>query len=213
MLRRGLLVLAAAGVLVAPAVAPAAPPRESVGIRLLGRGPYLVLRMDPGSTAVHEVAVSSTLSRPADVPLLVVNARTASGEFHTLDQRPDWLAVQPSVLHFDAVPAGQVIEEAATVTITVPSDARPTSFQAAVLAVAPPSEEGNVRVVNRVGLRVYLTIVGPSFPWLAFAVVLGLGVALAGGLWGLSKRRRSRRHTGGNPRRARSLRHGRAASA
>lgn len=187
--RRGLLLLAAVGMIVIPAAAPAAPPRESVGIRVLGRGPYLVLRMEPGSTAVREVAVSSTVSRPIEVPLLPVNARTVSGEFQTIDQAPDWLAVHPSILHFDAVPVGQVIEEAATVTITVPSDARPASIQAAVLAVAPPSQGGSVRVVNRVGLRVYLTILGPSFPWLAMAALLGLGLALGGVLWGLSKRR------------------------
>jgi hypothetical protein len=196
MLRRGLLVLAAAGVLVIPTAAPAAAPRESIGIRVLGRGPYLVLRLDPGSTVVREVAVSSTVSRPIEVPLLAVDARTISGEFRTLDETPDWLAVAPSIMHFDAVPAGQLIEEAATVTITVPSSARPGTLEAAVVAVAPPSEGGNVRVVNRVGLRVYLTIPGVSFPWravvIALAVVLGIGV----GLWELSRHRRRRRPAG-----------------
>lgn len=193
MLRRALLVLAAAGVLVTPAAAPAAPPRESIGIRLLGKGPYLVLSLAPGSTAVHEVAVSSTLSQPADVPLLLVKARTTSGEFRTLDETPDWLSVQPSFLHFDAVPAGQVIEEAASVTITVPLSARPATLEAAVLAVAPAARGGNVRVVNRVGLRVYLTIVGPSFPWLAIGIALGAGVGIGVGAWRLSRRRRRRR--------------------
>lgn len=196
MFRRGLLVLAAAGVLVAPAASPATVARESVGIRVLGRGPYLVLSLAPGTSAVREVAVSSTMSRPAHVPLLVVNARTAEGEFQTLDETPDWLAVQPSVLRFDAVPPGQVIEEAATVTITVPESARPGKLEAAVLAVAPPSEGGNVRVVNRVGLRVYLTIEGSSFPWLAIGIAFGVAVAIGAGLWELSRHRRRRRHAG-----------------
>lgn len=75
------------------------------------------------------------------------------------------------------VPAGQVIEEAATVTITVPLSARPGKLEAVVLAVAPPSQGGNIRMVNRVGLRVYLTISGASFPW---RVSLSLSVSGSG---------------------------------
>jgi hypothetical protein len=202
MIRRGLLVLAAAGVLVTPTAAPAASPPESIGIRLLGRGPYLELRLAPGATAVREVAVSSTLSRPAEVPLLAVSARTTSGQYQTIEQSPDWLRVQPSVLHFDAVPPGKVIEQAATITITVPLSTRPSALQAAVLAVAPPSAHGRVRMINRVGLRVYLTVAEETIP--KFVLWLAIGVAVAGGaggLWALSRHRRAHRHASAKVRR------------
>jgi hypothetical protein len=198
MLRRGLFVLAAAGVLAAPAAAPAAAPRDSIGIRVLGRGPYLVLSLKPGTTAIRQVAVSSTLSRPVEVPLLAVTARTTADGYQILDQKPDWLDVQPSTLRLDTAPPGEVIEEAATVTITVPADARPTQrLEAAVLAVAPPSEGGNVRMINRVGVRVYLTIAGRTVPWLQLCIALF--VLLGGGSWALSKLRKSHRKAGWSP--------------
>ena len=177
-------VLAVAGAL-APATgalsqtAPGAQP--SIGIRLL-QAPvslqndpraktYIIDHVAPGMTISRRVAVSSTYNSPVEVKLYSGPAVINGGSFNAepIGQTNDlstWITVAPTSV--TVPPRGEVD---ATVTIAVPLNAVSGERYAVVWAQPPESTSGSgVSVINRVGIRVYLSVGNGPAPAIDFTI-------------------------------------------
>jgi hypothetical protein len=155
----------------APPAAPAPLPNTeagTVGLRLLDQPAdsiddpraqiYIIDHVAPGTEFQRRVEVS-TRNAPAQVYLYPAAATITNGSFlgepgETPNDLSTWTSVTPNDI---AMTSNQVAT--ATVTITVPNDAAPGEHYAVVWAQArtPASENGVVRI-NRVGIRLYLSI-------------------------------------------------------
>jgi hypothetical protein len=175
-LRRVLLTALVAGVVASgtgAALATGAVPEGSVGIRLLdapaGRAGdprarlYVVDHVRPGATVTRRVEAANGTGGPVRLGLYAAGAEVRHGRFRFLDGRAanelaGWTSVRPGQL---VVPARGTAT--ATVTIEVPPDASAGERYAVVWAELPRSEAagGGVAAVNRVGVRVYLSV-GPG---------------------------------------------------
>lgn len=176
-MRRSFAVVVA---LVAGAIAPAtgvlASPRPQaqpagVGIRL-AEAPkdraddprarlYIVDHLAPGATISRKVEVSNSTDRPVRVSLYAAAASVTDGQFRFGEGRAvndvsTWTTVEPDEV--DVRPRTPVT---ATVRIRVPADAPAGERYGVVWAELPASSGGNVTAVNRVGVRVYLSV-GPG---------------------------------------------------
>ena len=145
----------------------------SIGIRLVDGAPdsggnplarvYVVDRVAPGSTISRRVEISNSTSSTAAVMLYAAAASLRRGKFafapgHTRNELSTWTSVSRRDLR---VPAdGKALE---TVTINVPKRASAGERYAVIWAEvsAPSSVAGGVRLVNRVGVRMYVSI-GPG---------------------------------------------------
>ena len=173
-MRLGLIgALLLAGIFV-PA-AEAAPPHElpnSIGIRLvaapansrsdpLGRG-YVVSRLAPGASIHRRVEVVNGTASVADVAVYPAAAVLRDGQFgfapgHNANELTSWTSVARPALRLE--PGASAFE---TVTITVPKEASAGERYAVIWAeVSTPARAAHVRLVNRVGVRIYLSV-GPG---------------------------------------------------
>ncbi len=161
----GLQVLTASG-----AVAAANVPGDTVGIRLLdapksrSNDPrahlYVVDHLNPGATLTRRVELSNHTSKPVALSLYAAGADIQHGRFRFLDGRTpneltSWTAVQPA-----QVQLAPDTTAPATLTISVPPGAAAGERYAVVWAELPTSvaDGGGVSAVNRVGVRVYLSV-------------------------------------------------------
>ncbi len=145
----------------------------SIGIRLLDETPdsggnplariYVVDRVAPGSSISRRVEISNSTSSTAVVTVYAAAASLRRGRFafapgHTRNELSSWTSVSRRELR---VPADSKALE--TVTIRVPKDASAGERYAVIWAEvsAPSSAAGGVRLVNRVGVRMYVSI-GPG---------------------------------------------------
>jgi hypothetical protein len=171
MFRRTLLTLASAFALLQPLAVSAQEAEEedrgSVGIRLLDAPTdrrddpraqtYIVDHVTQGTTITRNVEVSATTPEQIDVALYVGGARIEDGQFRFEDKGVesdlgDWSAIEPSTV---TVPANGATQ--AAVTISVPSDADDGERYGVIWAELPGSG-GDANVVNRVGVRIYLSV-------------------------------------------------------
>jgi hypothetical protein len=170
-LRRLLLLAALVAGGTGAAAGPA--PEGSVGIRLLdapvGRAAdprarlYVVDHVGPGTTVSRRVELANGTGRPVRLGLYAAGAEVQRGRFRFLDGRAanelaGWTRVRPGRV---VVPARGTAT--ATLTIAVPPDASAGERYAVVWAELPRSVPtgGGVSAVNRVGVRVYLSV-GPG---------------------------------------------------
>lgn len=167
--RLACLVLLAGAVLPAPVAT--AGSSGGVGIRLL-EAPgdrrddpraytYIVDHVRPGTTIERRFEVSNSTSRALDVDLYAGAADITGGEF--VGAAPDvqseltqWTTLSRSAVR---LPAGGAARP--SVRIAVPSDASQGEYYGVVWASVVSRGDGGVRVVNRVGIRVYLSV-GPG---------------------------------------------------
>lgn len=149
------------------------PPDGSIGIRLLDAPTnraddpraklYIVDHVSPGTTISRRVEVSNGLDAPLVIPVYAAAATIEDGAFHFGDGREQneltsWTSVEPREV---VVPTnGAAI---ATVTIAVPAKASEGERYAVIWAESPTAEPkgGGISAVNRVGVRVYLSV-GPG---------------------------------------------------
>jgi hypothetical protein len=148
----------------------------SIGIRLLevpinlAHDPrasvYIIDHVAPGTTISRRIGVSNTGSNAVRVQLYSGAAVIRGGAFvaEPAGQNNDlstWISVTPSVVNVP--PDGQTT---ATATIAVPQGATPGERYGVVWAQPPAGTgSGGVAVVNRVGIRVYLSVgSGPAPP-------------------------------------------------
>jgi hypothetical protein len=168
------LVLIAAGVLAsiatvsAPALAQT--PAQTVGIRLVdaptnrSRDPrarqYIVDHVAPGTEITRRVEVTNNTAKIQTVQLYAGAGSVADGTFQFGEGRAtndltSWTTIDPTAVH----PSGGAKSQA-TVTIAVPRNASPGERYGVVwaeLRAAAPTG-GGVAVVNRVGVRIYLSV-------------------------------------------------------
>jgi hypothetical protein len=124
---------------------------------------YIVDHLAPGTVIDRRIEVSNTTDVTAHVELYAAAATIGHGSFlgaegRTPNELSTWTSVDPSV---SDVPAGGHVM--ATVTVAVPNDAAPGERYGVVWAEArsAPAGSGGVIEVNRVGIRLYLSV-GPG---------------------------------------------------
>jgi len=169
----GLALLIALGVLPGPAIAATPPqPEESIGIQLLEmpvsrqEDPrakmYIVDHLAPGTTIRRKIQVSSTMAQPADVSVYdaaaIIDGDTFTGApGREENELNDWTRLDRTRLVLE--PGGT---EQLTVTIAVPEEAAEGERYGVVWAeTRSEGGAGAVTAVNRVGIRMYLSI-GPG---------------------------------------------------
>jgi hypothetical protein len=158
-----------------PTASPA-PAVGNIGVRLVdapvsaGNDPrarvYIVDHLAPGTVIHRRIEVSNTTASTVHINLYAAAASVAKGSFlgadgHTANDLSSWTSVSPGA---PDVPAGGKVT--ATVSITVPRDAAPREQYGVVWAEArsaPNAGGGGVIQVNRVGIRLYLSV-GPGGP-------------------------------------------------
>ena len=173
-MRRIAIVLTIAGTLVSAIAAPSsgqggpgvATPGISIGLaeapsdraddpRALS---YVIDHVAPGSTIERSVRVGNTTEQPQKVELYAAAADVADGEMQfaegrTANELTGWVTV--STASVEVLPGGEVIAE---VTITVPSDAADGERYGVIWAELPPDTSSPVTLINRVGIRIYLSV-------------------------------------------------------
>lgn len=166
------ILLTASAALLPAAGALAVDAETGVGIRLLDAPSdrkedprarsYIVDHVPPGTTITRRVEVSNGTSKPVNIQVYAGGAELVDGAFQPLaapetNELTTWAKVDPSRL--DLTP-GQ--KAPATVTIAVPGDASPGERYGAVwAALSSDPDAGGVTQVNRVGIRIYLSV-GPG---------------------------------------------------
>jgi hypothetical protein len=165
-----------AGLVLLPADALAAPtakrtaPVTGIGIRLAdapatlpgdsSRRSYIVNRVAPGATIRRRVEIENGTGSRANVAVYAAAADLNRGTFsfarsHVQNELSSWTSVGRQMLRLEA---GADAYE--TVTIAVPRDASAGERYAVIWAQvsAPARAGGGVTLVNRVGVRMYLSV-------------------------------------------------------
>lgn len=160
--------LAATATMSGPALAQV--PAETVGIRLVDAPAnraddprareYIVDHLAPGTTITRHVEVSNGTATTAVVQLYAAAASIKDGSFQFGDGRAandltSWTTLDPTTVS----PPGGGVSQAA-VTIAVPPDASPGERYAVLWAELPAAVPtgGGIAAVNRVGVRIYLSV-------------------------------------------------------
>jgi hypothetical protein len=145
---------------------------------------YIVDRLPPGTTLHRQIDVSNTTSSTANVAVYAAGAGVTEGQFGFAAGRKEndlssWTSVSKGVLHL--LPGTAALE---TVTIAVPKDATAGERYAVVWAEvsSPPTTGGGVTLVNRVGVRMYVSIGTGGVPQPDFSVASLLATRLSTGV-------------------------------
>jgi hypothetical protein len=179
-MRRHLTLLLVVGLLSATvASVHAAEGGGTVGIRLL-EGPadrmddpraysYIVDHLAPGATILRQIEVSNTTAEPQPVQLYAAGADVTDQGWSVLDGRQGnelsgMVTVEPGQV---VVPPGGT--RTARVLLEVPADTTEGERYGVVWAELAPSG-GEVKVVNRVGIRMYVSIGAGGEPASDFSV-------------------------------------------
>lgn len=151
-----------------PASAQQSPARGQIGIRLVDipadrsddprARVYVVDHLAPGESLERRIEVTNTTGGQLMVSLDVEAAEVEDGSFRSTDDPSasplvGWASITPDDL---VVPPGQAAQ--GTLSIDVPPDAPTGEYYAAVWAQPPAATVGATTVVNRVGIRVYLSV-------------------------------------------------------
>lgn len=176
-MRRLVTLLAASGMvglLILLAAVPSwAQEPETVGIRIVDvpasrtddprARQYIVDHVEPGTTISRRVEVSNDTAESQEVQLYAGAASIADGTMQFADGRTPselttWTTVDPPVV---SLATGE--KALATVIIAVPADASPGERYGVVWAELAPAVPpgGGVTAINRVGVRIYLSV-GPG---------------------------------------------------
>lgn len=132
---------------------------------------YIVDHVEPGDALQRRVRVCNGTSSDVVVQLYAGAATIDGASFTAVEGRmanelSGWIQVSPGRM---TVPAGGAV--LATVRVAVPADASGGERYAAVLVEAPAVEQPNgFAVASRVGVRVYLSVGGPTQPSSDYAV-------------------------------------------
>jgi hypothetical protein len=126
-------------------------------------GPYIVDRLAPGATVRRRVEISNSTRSTATVAVYPAAAALPQGRFafaegRTRNELSSWTAVNRKVV---SVPPGTRLFK--TLTIAVPKTASLGERYAVLWAEvsAPAAATGGVTLVNRVGVRMYISV-GPG---------------------------------------------------
>jgi hypothetical protein len=159
-----------------------AAPQGSIGVRLVDvpvasrddprARLYIIDHVAPGSVITRRIEVTNTAASPAHIVTYPASAKIAKGSFvgaagHTQNDLSTWTTVQPG--DSDVGP-GERLQ--GTVQITVPKDAAPGEHYGVVWAEtqSAPVDGGSVLYVNRVGIRIYLSVGAGGAPAADFTI-------------------------------------------
>lgn len=132
---------------------------------------YVVDHLNPGDRITRRFQVENRTASAATVQLYAAAASVEGGAFRFADGRTaneltGWTTVSPASL---TVQPGQASE--ATVSVTVPASVSGGERYAVIWAELPgATDESGVTLVNRVGIRMYLSIGGSEEPPTSFAL-------------------------------------------
>lgn len=130
---------------------------------------YIVDHLEPGTTIDRRVQISNTTDSALTIQAYAAAATIADGAFigseaRTANDLSSWTSLsEPEIV----VAAHSVVIE--TVTVAIPADAAPGEQYAALWAEASNDDDA-VRVVNRVGVRMYVSVGGDNAPATGFAI-------------------------------------------
>jgi len=158
------------------------PGSGGIGVRLLADGPgssagplslsYVVERMAPGSQLTRQVEVSNTTDVTSQIAVYAAGAGIVRNQFAFApgtagDQLSEWTSIGRSVL---SLAPGAVARE--SLTIAVPASAPSGERYAVIWAElsAPSPTQRGVRLVNWVGIRMYVSVGPGGMPAPAFTV-------------------------------------------
>jgi hypothetical protein len=163
-----------AGIMIPASGALAASPQlatdsGSIGIRIVDVPPdssrndplalsYIVNRLAPGKTIQRRIEVSNSTRSTVAVSVYPAAAGLRQGEFvfgpnHRKNELAGWTSVSRDVVRLQ--PDTKASE---TVTIRVPKDAAAGEHYAVIWAEVSTSGSGSVKLANRVGIRMYLSV-------------------------------------------------------
>ena len=164
-----------ASLLAGPAASAFTPPRAvqnaGLGIRLLDapvdrrNDPrariYIIDHVKPGTSITRRVQVSDNTSGPLHAAVYAGGADIDHGAFRpaargTPSELGQWTTATPTSVVLRAHKTANV-----SITIKVPADASPGERYGVIWAELPPSKGSTVTEVNRVGVRIYLSV-GPG---------------------------------------------------
>ncbi len=179
--------LAVATIAVSPAARASAPTlwpaasSDSIGVRLvdipadLSDDPrarqYIIDDLKPGTTVHRRIEVANSTASSMHVDLYPDAAGIAHGSFAGAPGRTEsdlttWTTLEQSSLD---VPAGSTARD--TVTIAIPENAPPGERYGVVWAsVSGGQGHGGISMVNRTGVRIYLSVSGDNPPAPSFTV-------------------------------------------
>lgn len=133
---------------------------------------YIIDRLAPSATIARRVKVVNTTSAVAHVLLYAAASDVVAGEFtvaadHIQNELSSWTTIAPSSVD---VPAGG--SAIATATVHIGSDAAPGERYAAIWAESRSSSASSsgVSEVNRVGIRLYISVGPGNAPAADFSV-------------------------------------------
>jgi hypothetical protein len=142
-------------------------PGPGIGIRLIGEpadagnGPltrlYIVERLAPGESVQRSIEISNSTGSSANIAVYPAGASLRRGSFqfapgHSLNPLSRWTSVSRPRLRL--APGTKTVE---TVTIKVPRHALGDERYAVVWAAVSAAAPGGIRLVNRVGIRMYVS--------------------------------------------------------
>jgi hypothetical protein len=153
----------------------------SIGIRIVDVPPdsarsdplalsYIVNRLAPGKSIQRRIEVSNNTRSMAAVAVYAAAAGLQHGEFafgpnHSKNELVSWTSVSQNVVRLQ--PGAKAFE---TVTIRVPKDASAGERYAVIWAEVSTSGSGGVKLANRVGIRMYLSVGSGGAPASNFAI-------------------------------------------
>jgi hypothetical protein len=133
---------------------------------------YIVDHLHPGTVIRRWIEISNTTASTVHVLLYPAAAAISEGKFvgaaeHTPNELSTWTSVLPGTS--EVPPGGHTI---ASVTVAVPDDARPGEQYGVVWAEtrSAPSGGQGITQVNRVGIRLYVSVSTGGPPASAFTI-------------------------------------------
>ncbi|HEX6359619.1 hypothetical protein [Actinophytocola sp.] len=122
---------------------------------------YIVDHLPPGSVIHRRIEVSNTTLDPMHIAMYAAAAGIADGTFlgapgHTANDLSSWTTLDENGV--DLPPGAKTT---VVVTVAVPTDAAPGEQYAAIWAEVNAPHGVGVNLVNRIGIRIYLSV-GPG---------------------------------------------------
>lgn len=131
---------------------------------------YIVDALQPGATISRRVEVSNTSAGSMDVSVYAAAADITDGAFvvrdgRTANELSSWTTADRAEIE---VPAGAEVD--VTMTVAVPLGAAPGEQYAVIWAETAGTTDGNIREISRVGVRMYLAVLGDNALTSAFTI-------------------------------------------
>jgi len=131
---------------------------------------YIVDHLNPGTTIERRIEVSNSTSAPLTVQVYAGAADISTDGFvgraaGLQNDLSSWTSLAEGQI---TIPAGGKVMD--TVTVTVPADAAPGEQYAAVWVETAATNSGPIAAINRVGIRMYVSVGGDNPPPTSFVV-------------------------------------------